>query len=311
MTAGSIGSRFLTAVSLIAVMGAVGGLFTMALKGARPPVHVAQSAVPPAAEAATLSGEDVASATRLDQAFQRMGYRLDSIGDGAADVPPLFLTQVPGDMDELPDIDTKKAVFLRVMLPLVLAVDEQIAGDRAHLLDLAARRAADLPLSPGDQRWLEALARDYEVENGNLKTLITRVDVVPPSLALAQSAEESGWGTSKLVRRSQNLFGHTVEQAGDEPGMRNFGTLYEAVGAYVHNLNTHKAYGQLRRTRATARAQGRAPDGQALVTALHGYSERGDAYVSTIRALMRHNDLVRFDHAHLGRALPARMASAS
>ena len=195
--------------------------------------------------------------------------------------------------------------------PLVLAVDENIANDRARLLGLAARQASHLPVAADDQAWLEALARDYEVEDGNLKTLVARVDVVPPSLALAQSAEESGWGTSKLVRRSQNLFGHTVELAGDEPGMRNFGTLYEAVGAYVHNLNTHKAYDELRRARAAVRARGQVPDGQALVTALHGYSERGDAYVSAIRALMRRNDLVRFDHARLGRALPNRMASAS
>ncbi|TAN56178.1 MAG: hypothetical protein EPN20_19215 [Magnetospirillum sp.] len=311
MTAGSIGSRILTAVSLIAVLGAVGGLYTTVLKGARPPVRVAQRAQPSVAETAYLSGADVASAARLDQAFQRMGYRLDTVGDGLTDVPPLFLAQVPGDLDDLPDIDTKKTVFLRVMLPLVLAVDEEIANDRARLLELAARQASHQPVGADDQSWLDALAKRYEVEDGNLKTLVSRVDVVPPSLALAQSAEESGWGTSKLVRRSRNLFGHTVEVTHDETGMRNFGTLYEAVRAYVHNLNTHKAYDELRRARATTRARGQAPDGHALVAALHGYSERGDAYVSTIRSLMRRNDLVRFDRARLGRALPGRMASAS
>ena len=253
----------------------------------------------------------MASAARLDQAFQRMGYRLDAVSEGLADVPPLFLAQVPGDLDDLPDIDTKKTVFLRVMLPLVLAADEDIANDRARLLSLAERQTAHLPVSVADQAWLDGLARDYEVEDGNIATLIARVDVVPPSLALAQSAEESGWGTSKLVRRSQNLFGHTVEMAGDETGMRNFGTLYEAVNAYLHNLNTHKAYHELRRARATARARGQALDGPALVPALHGYSERGEAYVSTIRSLIRRNDLARFDHARLGRVLPVRMALAN
>lgn len=307
----SVGSRFLTAVSLIAVIGAVGGLYTMVLKGGRPPVQVALRVEPSVAETAYLSGEDVASAARLDQTFQRMGYRLDAVSEGIADVPPLFLAHVPGDLDDLPDIDTKKTVFLRVMLPLVLAVDEEIANDRARLLGIAARKASHQPVTAEDQVWLDALAQSYEVEDGNLKTLISRVDVVPPSLALAQSAEESGWGTSKLVRRSQNMFGHTVELAGDETAMRNFATLYEAVRAYVHNLNTHRAYDELRRFRAAARTRGQAPDGQALVAALHGYSERGDAYVSTIRSLMRRNDLVRLDRARLGRALPGRMASAS
>ncbi|MDO8608478.1 MAG: glucosaminidase domain-containing protein [Phaeospirillum sp.] len=311
MAAGSIGSRILTAASLIAVIGAVGGLYAMALKGERPPVQVAQRTGPSVAETAYLSGEDVASAARLDQAFQRMGYRLDNVGDGSVEVPPLFLAKMPGDLDDLPDIDTKKTVFLRLMLPLVLAVDEEIANDRARLLDIAGRKAAHRPVAADDQVWLDALALRYGVEPDNLKTLTARVDVVPPSLALAQSAEESGWGTSKLVRRSQNLFGHTVELVGDEPAMRNFATLYEAVRAYVHNLNTHKAYDELRRTRAAARARGLAPDGHALVAALHSYSERGDAYVSTIRALMRRNDLTRLDRARLGRALPGRMASAS
>lgn len=311
MAHGSIGSRLFIAFSLVAVLGAVGGLFTMVLQGSRPPVRIAERSMPSVAETAYLSGEDISSAARLDRAFQRMGYRLDDIGEGLAEVPPLFLTQVPGDLNELPDTDTKKAVFLRVMLPLVLAVDEEIANDRARLLGLAARKAAGQPVAAEDSRWLDALARRYEVEDGNLKKLIARVDVVPPSLALAQSAEESGWGTSQLVRRSQNLFGHTAEVAGDEPGMRSFASLYEAVRAYVHNLNTHRAYDELRRARAQARAKGAVPDGQALVAALHSYSERGDAYVGTIRSLIRRNDLVRFDRARLGRALPGRMASAS
>ncbi|OAN49319.1 hypothetical protein A6A04_03155 [Paramagnetospirillum marisnigri] len=283
----------------------------MVLQGSRPPVLMAEREVSPVAETATLSREDISSAARLDQAFRRLGYHLDHVGEGGADVPPLFLTQVPDDLDDLPDTDTKKAVFLRVMLPLVLAADEEIANDRARLLELAARKSAGQALSASEARWLDALARRYEVEDGNLKKLLTRVDVVPPSLALAQSAEESGWGTSALVRRSQNLFGHTVEVSRDGTGMRNFTSLYEAVRAYVHNLNTHRAYEDLRKARATARARGMAPDGPALAAALHSYSERGDAYVSTIRALMRRNDLGRFDRARLGRSLPTRLAAAS
>ena len=313
MRTGSIGSRTFTALSFVAVLGAVGGLYWMVLHGAAPPVKVAQQGQVLAAQTASLSGEDVASAARLDRALDRMGYRLDAIAAGVADVPPLFLTQVPGDIDDLPDTDTKKAVFLRVMLPLVLAVDEEIAAERSRLLDIMSRKANRLHVPVSDQMWLSDLARRYDVDESNLRKLLARVDVVPPSLALAQSAEESGWGTSKLVRRSQNLFGHTVELSADSTGMRNFSTLYEAVRAYVHNLNTHKAYEDLRRARAGVRAHGAQPDGNALVAALSSYSERGDAYVSTIRSLIRRNDLVRYDHARLGRPQlqPGRLASAS
>ncbi|CAA7623648.1 glucosaminidase domain-containing protein [Magnetospirillum sp. SS-4] len=310
MATGSVGSRIITAACLIAAIGAIGGLYTVVLKGARPPVQVAERTAPESIEPASIDHADVSSASRLDEAFRRMGYSLDAVGDGRIEVPPLFLTQVPADLDDLPDIDTRKRVFLKVMLPLVLAVGEEIAHDRARLLDIAAQRAAHRPLGDDDRIWLDSLAQRYGVEDGDLKKLMSRVDVVPPSLALAQSVEESGWGTSRLVRRSRNLFGHTVEVAGGEPGMRHFGTLYEAVRAYVHNLNTHRAYEDLRRARAVARARGATPDGHALAAALSRYSERGEAYVETVRAVMRHNDLARFDGARLGQPLPRRLASA-
>ena len=303
MRTGSIGSRIFTAASFAAVLGAVGGLYWMVLHNTAAPVAVARQQVSEAVpqQAAGLTGDDVSSAARLNLALDRMGYRLDAVAAGQADVPPLFLPNVPGDIDDLPDIEGKKAVFLRVMLPLVLAVDEEIAADRSRLLDIMNRKANRLHIAASDQAWLAELAQRYDVEDGNLRKLLSRVDVVPPSLALAQSAEESGWGTSKLVRRSRNLFGHTVEVSADGSGMRNFTTLYEAVRAYVHNLNTHRAYDGLRRVRAQTRAEGARPDGHTLAAALSTYSERGDAYVQTIRTLIRRNELVRYDQAHLGR----------
>ncbi|EME70169.1 hypothetical protein H261_09552 [Paramagnetospirillum caucaseum] len=275
----------------------------MVLHDTAAPVAVSRPQVeqPAPQQAAALTGDDVSSAARLNLALDRMGYRLEAVAAGQVDVPPLFLPHIPGDIDDLSDSDDRKAVFLRVMLPLVLAVDEEIAAERSRLLDIMTRKANRLHVAASDQAWLADLARRYEVEDGNLRKLLSRVDVVPASLALAQSAEESGWGTSRLVRRSRNLFGHTVEASADGSGMRNFTTLYEAVRAYAHNLNTHRAYEGLRRVRAQTRAEGAWPDGHALAAALSGYSERGDAYVQTIRTLIRRNELTRYDQARLGR----------
>ncbi|CUW37620.1 conserved protein of unknown function [Magnetospirillum sp. XM-1] len=303
MRPGSIGSRIFTAASFAALLGAVGGLYWMVLQDKAAPVAVPRPLVSEAVQpqGAILTGDDVSNAARLNAALDRMGYRLEAVAAGQADVPPLFLPNVPGDIDDLPDIEGKKAVFLRVMLPLVLAVDEEIAAERSRLLDIMNRKANRLHIAASDQAWLADLANRYEVDDGNLRKLLSRVDVVPPSLALAQSAEESGWGTSKLVRRSRNLFGHTVEASADGSGMRNFTTLYEAVRAYVHNLNTHRAYEGLRRARAQTRGEGGQPDGHAMAAALSSYSERGDAYVQTIRTLIRRNELNRYDQARLGR----------
>ncbi len=239
------------------------------------------------------------NAERLDQAFHRMGYRLERVAQGAA-VPPLFLSTVPADLGDLPEVDTKKRVFLRLMLPLVLVVNEEIAEDRRRLEAMATGRI------PRDDNWLAEIGARYGAEGASPAQLLRRVDVVPPSLALAQAAEESGWGTSRFVREANNLFGHvgddvTPEGDQDGPRMAAFASLHEAVRAYVHNLNTHGAYEPLRNARAKARARGAFPDGHSLAGTLTRYSERGQAYVDTIRALIRANGLLRYDHARLDR----------
>ena len=246
-----------------------------------------------------LGPDELDKAERLDQAFHRLGYRLDKVAQGAA-VPPLFLPNVPGDLADLAETETKKRVFLRLMLPLVLVVNEEIAEDRRRLEAMAANKLAR------DEGWLAELGARYGAEGASPAQLLRRVDVVPPSLALAQAAEESGWGTSRFVREANNLFGHVGEDVapeGDEngPRMAAFASLHEAVRAYVHNLNTHPAYEPLRTVRAQARARGAFPDGHSLAGALIRYSERGQAYVDAIRALIRANGLLRYDHAKLGR----------
>jgi len=309
MKAGSIGSRLFTVASLFAILGGVVGLYGMVLHGSPSPVEVVPSRAKVQAALPGLSEDDVASTARLDQVFREIGYQLEPIRSGRAEVPPLFLARVPADLDDLADADAKKEMFVRVLLPLLLAVNEEIAEDRSRLQALLQRKAARQPLSRAETLWLSALASRYQVEDGDLGRLLRRVDVVPPSLALAQAAVESGWGTSRLGRRSHNIFGHIGDVSGEEISMRHFGSLDEAVRAYVHNLNTHRAYDGLRRARAKARARGVPPDGMMLSSALNAYSERGEVYVGALRGLMRANDLVAYDSARLGRAVPMRFAA--
>lgn len=284
---------------------AVGTLYGLVLAGVPSPLASLRAAGLPVGLERHLSADERGSANGLETAFGRIGYRLDNVARNGQ-VPPLFLSAVPDDLDQMPEIDAKKRVFLRLMLPLVLVVNEEIAEDRRRLQAMADGRV------PHDPAWLAELAARYRAEGASPAQLLRKVDVVPPSLALAQAAEESGWGTSRFVRKANNLFGHvgsTVTPKGDTAGprMAAFATLHEAVRAYVHNLNTHPAYEGLRRARATARARGAAPDGATLAGSLSRYSERGEAYVDTIRLLIRGNRLDRFDHARIGGGHPAGM----
>ena len=154
------------------------------------------------------------------------------------------------------------------------------------------------------------LASGYGVPKTDLTELRRRVDVVPASLALAQGAEESGWGTSRFARLGNAVFGQRTFQKGDglvplrrEQGQRHevksFNNLYRSVRAYVWNLNTHAAYEKFREKRASFRFRGLPPDGYELTETLDRYSERGENYIQTIRTIIQLNRLDEFYHVRL------------
>jgi len=315
MATGLDRSRLFSTLCLGVLIAGTGGLYGSVLQQKALPSAVLSPSPtglsPDRPMGVGIEEEELGSAARLDRAFHRIGYQLEAIREGEADVPRLLLKKVPHDLDDLSDPDQRKALFLRVMLPLVLAVNEEIAEERAHLEALLARKAARQSLTRQDRLWLAGLAERYDVEDGDTAQLLARVDAVPPSLALAQAAEETGWGTSRLVRRSRNLFGLTGESDAESSPMRRFGSLKEGVRAYIDTLNTHPAYAGLRRARQRAHANGRPLDGHQLAESLAAYSERGQAYVGTIRSLIRRNDLVAFDHARLARPMRQHLAAAN
>lgn len=230
-------------------------------------------------------------------------------------VPRLLAERLPPDLESAGTVEERKTRFLAAVLPLVLHVNEGIEADRRRLQHLAA--AAQAGTAPGyrDAAWLAQLAGRYgmpEAAGGpdtDFEGLLRRVDVVPPSLALAQAAEESGWGRSRFARNGNALFGQItlgedgLMPRGGRPGrdyrIRAFDRLLDSVRSYVHNLNTHWAYAGLRAARAAQRASGRYPDGLTLARGLLRYSERGHAYIANVQAIIRGNLLHRFDGARL------------
>lgn len=289
-------------VALLLPLLAVAGLYALVTLGIESPLWRSLVRGEPVGLETSLSGDERERADLLDAAFERMNYRLDRVAAGHL-VPAVFLPALPGDLDELAQTRDKKQVFLRLILPLILVVNQDIAQDRQRLEAMAKGH------TPRDTDWLAQLAERYQSTSADPGALLRRVDIVPPSLALAQAAEESGWGTSRFVREGNNLFGQISsgdglmpEQDRLGPNMASFESLHAAVKAYVQNLNSHAAYEPLRRVRAQLRARGAAPDGNSLAGALTAYSERGQAYVDGLRALIRHNDLLRYDRAKLAQA---------
>ena len=250
-------------------------------------------------------------ATAPSPAQTALNYDLNAVLQGHSDVPRIALATLPGDLSRIREIDQRKAVFFKTVLPLVLQVNEQILQDRARLWKLSASQNTGERLSAVDRLWLAVMAERYGTKRGNIGALLNRHDVVPPSLALAQAASESAWGTSRFVREGNAMFGQwtfTAKHEGIVPSerasgkthrVRAFSSLYESVLSYAVNLNKHRAYQEYRTMRATMRAEGRTIDGMHLAGALHRYSERGASYVAELRAIISGNDLVLLDNARL------------
>lgn len=251
------------------------------------------------------------TAAALHSTFERLGYDLESVSESGAPVPRLFLASLPKDMADIRQAEKRKAIFFRTVLPLVLQANEEIRADRRRLWRLYAQSKKGQKLAAVDRLWLIVLSERYRVKRGDIGALLSRVDIVPPSLALAQAAEESGWGTSRFSKQGNAIFGEwTFSAAGDgivplerDAGKKHrikaFKSLLHSVRAYTRNLNTHRAYREFREMRRVMRQDGNPLSGRKLVETLRRYSERGEDYVKTLRSIMTTNELGRLDDARL------------
>lgn len=249
------------------------------------------------------------SAAWLADYHRELGYNLDDVRRAGQPVPRVMLAELPVDLAKVEPTPLRKRLFIEGLLPVVLAVNERIADDRARLASLLDRQNAGETLGLREQSWLADMAARYGSEDK--AELLRRVDVVPVSLAIAQAAIESGWGSSRFAQEGNALFGQRVYgtngAGGMQPagltsadfGVRGFETLSEAVAAYADNLNSFSAYEGLRTARANLRAQGRTPDGATLAGSLLRYSELGGHYVAQVRDLIRANNLAALDKARL------------
>lgn len=284
------------AAAVIAVAAAIVHVSPPLDGGALPPLH------PVVAPAAGLS---VGRAASLDGLFETLDYA--PLREGQLHpVPALLLRTLPRGFERDGEEAIRKRRFVRVLLPIVLRVNATIENQRTMVEHLARRSRAGRPMTAREWRWLGVLAELYGTEPDNWPVLRRRVAPIPPSLAIAQAAVESGWGSSRFAREGNALFGQRT--FGDEPRalkparrdakkthrVRAFDRLIDSVWAYARNLNAHPAYRELRRLRAAGKAAG-----AQLAATLVTYSQKRAAYVALIRRIIAENGLARLDGTKL------------
>jgi len=265
------------------------------------------------------------SPEQVEELAQKLNYTPEAWQAGVREVPRLYITTVPSrwrdkTSDAMPIVDKKRA-FFRLVGPLVLHANELIQADRQQLESIIKTLRAGETISSREENFMRDIAFTYKVTAGEghvdmsdyvlQDELIQRVDTLPPSLVLAQAAEESGWGTSRFAIEGNALFGMWTwgdegmrpEQQRSEHGDHKIATHespMHSVIAYMQNLNTNRSYEALRARRAELRKAGTKVTGWELAGTLTKYSERGQEYVDALRGLMKTNMLMATDDAYLG-----------
>lgn len=225
--------------------------------------------------------------------------------------PPHIEVQIP-DFAAMADVQMKKQAFFDFLQPFVDAQNQKVQQQRVRLQGLIDKINQGKELSSNEQVFIHALSIEYEIPEedyhtpGYLERLLRRVDVLPPSLVLAQAANESAWGTSRFAQEANNFFGQWCysQGCGLVPSRRRssanhevkaFASVEAAVSAYFQNLNTFPSYLNLRLIRESLREKAQPIDGISLTAGLTRYSERGEDYIDELQALIYYNELLERD----------------
>jgi len=246
--------------------------------------------------------------------FENLKYDLKKIRQGQP-VKPIYLSQLPKDLNRLKNVKKKKNTFIKIIMPLILDENNKILENRRKLFKILGKSTNSM----GEKRWLKRRFKEYGIKKGDITTLKVRMDIIPPSIAIAQAAIESGWGTSRFALEGNAMFGQwTWSKKGIEPTDKSknqnhkilrFSMLRSSVKAYKNNLNTHNGYKEFREKRAELRKNNKKISGLKLVNYLYNYAATGKEYTKSLKRTIDQNGLTDFDDATLmnsGKSLPAR-----
>ena len=244
------------------------------------------------------------NASTIKQLFEDTNYSLDDVRKKKL-VKPVALTLLPGEIKMIENTNQRKEFFIQIVLPLFLQENNNIKLDRKRLFSII-NKSNNTVL---EKKWLEKKYKQYGIPSKDLSILKIRMDEIPVSLAIAQAAKETGWGTSRFAQEGNALFGQwtwsgeglkpkDAEKSQGHKVMR-FNVLQASVRAYQRNLNTHSSYENLRKARAELRDRGKPLDSLILAKFLNQYAETGEKYVDVLQQIIKQNNLKDFDDAKL------------
>lgn len=244
------------------------------------------------------------SAATLNQLFEDLSYDLKKIRNNKI-VKPIEISLLPVEIKKIENTKKRKDLFIKIVLPLILEENARIRLDRKRLFLILNKNNN----SASEKKWLVNKFRQYGVVKNDLSTLKIRMDEIPVSLAIAQAAKETGWGTSRFAIEGNALYGQwTYSGEGIKPlaassdtshKVMKFKVLKASVRAYQRNLNTHSGYKEFRKQRAILRDNNEKLDSLKLVEFLENYAETGTEYIKVLKKIIEQNSLKDFDDANI------------
>jgi Bax protein len=244
------------------------------------------------------------SAATIKQLFEDTGYNLQDVRKKKL-VKPVALTLLPQEIKMIENVKKRKEFFIQIVLPLIIQENNNIRLDRKTLFNII-NKSNNTAL---EKKWLEKKYKQYGVNSRDLSVLKIRMDEIPTSLAIAQAAKETGWGTSRFAQEGNALFGQWTwsgeglkpkkAEEGKGHKVMKFNVLQASVRAYQRNLNTHSTYKDFRKARAEFRDLNKPLDSIELSTHLNKYAETGNQYVEVLQKIIIQNKLKDFDDAKL------------
>ena len=244
------------------------------------------------------------SASTIEQLFKDTNYSLSEVRR-TKKVKPIRLSLLPNEMKSIESSGKRKSLFIKIILPLVLEENNRIIIDRKKLFSILNKNKN----SKDEIKWLNQKFKQYGVLNKDLATLKVRMDIIPVSLAIAQAAKETGWGTSRFAIEGNALFGQwTWSGEGIKPAgadtdatykVMKFNVLKASVRAYQRNLNTHSSYKKFRFVRAQLRDDNKELDSLKLAEYLDNYAQTGIEYTKVLKQIIQQNQLKDFDEVKL------------
>jgi len=244
------------------------------------------------------------SAATIKQLFEDTNYSLKDVRKNKL-VKPVALTLLPQEIKMIENTKKRKEFFIQIVLPLIVKENNNIRIDRKTLFRVINKSNN----SVAEKQWLENKYKQYGVKSGDLSSLKVRMDEIPVSLAIAQAAKETGWGTSRFAQEGNALFGQWTwsgeglkpKDADADKGHKvmKFNVLQASVRAYQRNLNTHRTYREFRKARAELRDLNKPLDSLELSKYLNKYAETGNQYVEVLQKIIKQNNLKDFDDAKL------------